>query len=69
MLKWGPGSWLGVGEFALVAIHQVNHMREFRNNIATAGVNLPARMLDYVREQVLNQRAIPVFTLQMYIKM
>jgi len=58
-----------VGEFALVAIHQVNHTMKFRNSFATTGVNLPARMVDYVREPVLSQRAIPVFTSQMCIRM
>jgi [lysine-biosynthesis-protein LysW]--L-2-aminoadipate ligase len=29
-------------------INEVNHTMEFRNSISTTGVNIPARMVDYV---------------------
>jgi len=32
-------------------VNEVNHTMEFRNSIATTGVNIPARMVDYVLEQ------------------
>lgn len=32
-------------------INEVNHTMEFRNSIATTGVNIPARMIDYVIQQ------------------
>jgi len=31
-------------------ISEINHTMEFRNSIATTGVNIPARMIDYVLE-------------------
>ena len=32
-------------------VNEVNHTMEFRNSIATTGVNIPARMVDYVLKQ------------------
>ena len=32
-------------------INEINHTMEFRNSISTTGVNIPARMVDYVLEQ------------------
>jgi [lysine-biosynthesis-protein LysW]---L-2-aminoadipate ligase len=32
-------------------INEVNHTMEFRNSIATTGVDIPARMIDYVIQQ------------------
>jgi [lysine-biosynthesis-protein LysW]--L-2-aminoadipate ligase len=32
-------------------INEINHTMEFRNSITTTGVNIPARMVDYVLEQ------------------
>jgi [lysine-biosynthesis-protein LysW]--L-2-aminoadipate ligase len=32
------------------SVNEVNHTMEFRNSIATTGVNIPARMVDYVVE-------------------
>ncbi|GIV63820.1 MAG: lysine biosynthesis enzyme LysX [Bellilinea sp.] len=32
-------------------VNEVNHTMEFRNSIATTGVNIPARMVDYVLQQ------------------
>ena len=32
-------------------VNEVNHTMEFRNSIATTGVNIPARMVDYVLAQ------------------
>ncbi|HIE24613.1 MAG TPA: lysine biosynthesis protein LysX [Anaerolineales bacterium] len=32
-------------------VNEVNHTMEFRNSIETTGVNIPARMVDYVVEQ------------------
>jgi [lysine-biosynthesis-protein LysW]--L-2-aminoadipate ligase len=34
-----------------LTINEVNHTMEFRNSIATTGVNIPALMVDYVIEQ------------------
>jgi [lysine-biosynthesis-protein LysW]---L-2-aminoadipate ligase len=31
-----------------LSVNEVNHTMEFRNSIATTGVNIPARMVDYV---------------------
>jgi [lysine-biosynthesis-protein LysW]---L-2-aminoadipate ligase len=31
-----------------MSVNEVNHTMEFRNSIATTGVNIPARMVDYV---------------------
>jgi [lysine-biosynthesis-protein LysW]--L-2-aminoadipate ligase len=33
------------------SVNEVNHTMEFRNSITTTGVNIPARMIDYVIEQ------------------
>ncbi len=38
-------------------INEVNHTMEFRNSIETTGVNIPARMVDYVVEQVKRENA------------
>ena len=32
-------------------VNEVNHTMEFRNSIDTTGVNIPARMVDYVIAQ------------------
>ena len=34
-----------------MSVNEVNHTMEFRNSIATTGVNIPARMVDYVIEK------------------
>lgn len=34
-----------------LTVNEVNHTMEFRNSIATTGVNIPARMVDYVLAQ------------------
>lgn len=34
-------------------VNEVNHTMEFRNSITTTGVNIPALMVDYVLEQVM----------------
>jgi [lysine-biosynthesis-protein LysW]--L-2-aminoadipate ligase len=34
-----------------LTVNEVNHTMEFRNSIATTGVNIPALMVDYVIEQ------------------
>jgi [lysine-biosynthesis-protein LysW]--L-2-aminoadipate ligase len=31
-----------------LSVNEINHTMEFRNSIATTGVNIPARMVDYV---------------------
>lgn len=31
-----------------IVVNEINHTMEFRNSIATTGVNIPARMVDYV---------------------
>jgi [lysine-biosynthesis-protein LysW]---L-2-aminoadipate ligase len=31
-----------------MSVNEVNHTMEFRNSITTTGVNIPARMVDYV---------------------
>ena len=31
-----------------LTVNEVNHTMEFRNSIATTGVNIPALMVDYV---------------------
>ena len=33
-----------------ILVNEVNHTMEFRNSITTTGVNIPARMIDYVLE-------------------
>ena len=40
-------------------VNEVNHTMEFRNSIETTGVNIPARMVDYVIETA-NRSQIPV---------
>ncbi len=35
-----------------LTINEVNHTMEFRNSIDTTGVNIPARMVDYLLEQI-----------------
>jgi [lysine-biosynthesis-protein LysW]--L-2-aminoadipate ligase len=35
-----------------LTINEINHTMEFRNSIATTGVNIPAKMVEYVLEQV-----------------
>jgi len=35
-----------------LVVNEVNHTMEFRNSIETTGVNIPARMVEYVLEQV-----------------
>ena len=42
-----------------LTINEINHTMEFRNSIATTGVNIPQRMVDYVLAQV----AMPQSTL------
>lgn len=34
-----------------MSVNEVNHTMEFRNSIATTGVNIPALMVDYVLNQ------------------
>jgi len=38
-------------------VNEVNHTMEFRNSIDTTGVNIPARMVDYVVETASRPRA------------
>jgi len=38
-----------------LTINEINHTMEFRNSIATTGVNIPEKMVDYVLEQALEQ--------------
>lgn len=38
-------------------INEVNHTMEFRNSIDTTGVNIPARVVEYVLRQAGNQRS------------
>jgi len=33
-------------------VNEVNHTMEFRNSIATTGVDIPARMVDYLLAEV-----------------
>lgn len=49
----GPGM-LAIDVFETdsgLTVNEVNHTMEFRNSIATTGVNIPARMVDYVLSQ------------------
>ncbi|WP_369685042.1 lysine biosynthesis protein LysX [Anaerolinea thermophila] len=39
-----------------LTVNEVNHTMEFRNSIATTGVNIPARMVDYVLAQVRSDK-------------
>ena len=34
------------------SVNEINHTMEFRNSIATTGVNIPARMVEYVLASV-----------------
>jgi [lysine-biosynthesis-protein LysW]--L-2-aminoadipate ligase len=36
-----------------LSVNEVNHTMEFRNSIATTGVNIPALMVEYVLEQAM----------------
>jgi [lysine-biosynthesis-protein LysW]--L-2-aminoadipate ligase len=36
-----------------LVVNEINHTMEFRNSIATTGVNIPAKMVDYVLEKAL----------------
>jgi [lysine-biosynthesis-protein LysW]--L-2-aminoadipate ligase len=40
-----------------LTVNEVNHTMEFRNSIETTGVNIPARMVDYVLETASRLRA------------
>jgi [lysine-biosynthesis-protein LysW]--L-2-aminoadipate ligase len=44
-------------------VNEVNHTMEFRNSIATTGVNIPARMVDYVIETATRPQ-VPVTTVR-----
>jgi [lysine-biosynthesis-protein LysW]--L-2-aminoadipate ligase len=35
-----------------LTINEINHTMEIRNSIATTGVNIPAKMVDYVLASV-----------------
>ena len=34
-----------------LTVNEINHTMEFRNSIATTGVNIPQKMVDYVLER------------------
>jgi len=34
------------------SVNEINHTMEFRNSIATTGVNIPAKMVEYVLASV-----------------
>ena len=36
-------------------INEINHTMEFRNSIATTGVNIPQKMVEYVVEQAMKK--------------
>jgi [lysine-biosynthesis-protein LysW]--L-2-aminoadipate ligase len=38
-------------------VNEVNHTMEFRNSIETTGVNIPARMVDYIVEEAKREKA------------
>ena len=38
-----------------LTVNEVNHTMEFRNSITTTGVNIPALMVEYILEQVMEQ--------------
>jgi len=38
-----------------LTVNEVNHTMEFRNSITTTGVDIPARMVDYVLEQAMQK--------------
>jgi [lysine-biosynthesis-protein LysW]---L-2-aminoadipate ligase len=42
-----------------LTVNEVNHTMEFRNSISTTGMNIPARMVDYIHEAA-TRKAIPV---------
>jgi [lysine-biosynthesis-protein LysW]--L-2-aminoadipate ligase len=44
-------------------VNEVNHTMEFRNSITTTGVNIPARMVDYVIETATRPQ-VPVPTVR-----
>jgi [lysine-biosynthesis-protein LysW]--L-2-aminoadipate ligase len=35
-----------------LTVNEINHTMEFRNSIATTGVNIPQKMVEYVLAQV-----------------
>ncbi|MBI3161823.1 MAG: 30S ribosomal protein S6--L-glutamate ligase, partial [Chloroflexi bacterium] len=35
------------------SVNEINHTMEFRNSIATTGVDIPQKMVDYVLEQAM----------------
>jgi len=35
-----------------LVVNEINHTMEFRNSIATTGVNIPAKMVDYVLKSI-----------------
>ena len=37
-----------------IVVNEINHTMEFRNSIATTGVNIPARMVDYLLENLID---------------
>ncbi len=57
---WRTAHALGGGLLAIdlfettngLVVNEVNHTMEFRNSISTTGVNIPARMVEYVLSQV-----------------
>ena len=38
-----------------LTINEINHTMEFRNSIATTGVNIPQRMVKHVLEHVMTK--------------
>jgi [lysine-biosynthesis-protein LysW]--L-2-aminoadipate ligase len=43
-----------------LTVNEVNHTMEFRNSITTTGVDIPARMVDYVIDAA-NRLQIPIY--------
>ncbi len=41
-----------------LTINEINHTMEFRNSIATTGVNIPQKMIEYVLEQVTAKTSV-----------
>lgn len=39
-----------------LTVNEVNHTMEFRNSITTTGVNIPARMVDYIVETAMRRQ-------------
>jgi [lysine-biosynthesis-protein LysW]--L-2-aminoadipate ligase len=35
-----------------LTVNEINHTMEFRNSIATTGVNIPQKMVEYVLAQI-----------------